>query len=127
MPSGNAALMKREATPIAAKRTIKRRRRKSVCSNGVVNSLWNCLYFFISFLRCIAVSIVVVSCHRIAVGIVNADDIALRVLAEEILRSRSGVGMVGEADDCAGCVILIDEVTLRLKCGCGTLLETVYY
>ena len=62
-----------------------------------------------------------------SVGIVNADDVALCILAEEILRGRSGVGMVGKADDRAGCVILIDEVTLRLKCGCGTLLETVYY
>lgn len=55
-----------------------------------------------------------VSCNGCSAGIVNADDVALCVLAEEILRSRSGVGMVGEADDCAGGIVLIDEVTLRL-------------
>ena len=58
--------------------------------------------------------VIVISCNGGSIGIVDADHVTLCVLAEEILRSRSGVGMVGEADDCAGCIVLIDEVTLRL-------------
>ena len=75
----------------------------------------------------IALGVVVVSGNGCSVGIVNANNVALCVLSKEILRRRTGIGIVGKTDDLAGGIVLIYEIALRLKCGCGTFLETVYY
>ena len=64
--------------------------------------------------RASAPGIIVVSCNDGSIGIVDAEDVALCVLSKEILGCCSGVGIVGEADDCAGGIVLIYEVTLRL-------------